>query len=212
MSKDLTFAEAQRHAYSTLSRPFSDKDGTVKNPFYTLPPQITEPAMLIQELPLVTSQKFNFLFAANTAPAATNALNNQNIGQNDVAVIFAIQLLIGYGATVNTRQYYSYGLTPDDNVIYNSVLQGTFETNQLMSSIDTNVFRQQNGTVQAQYDGCALINPLRIFTGKNSVVTFTINTPDISTLGFTANAYVSMRLWCCKGASSAYGDYGKPTM
>lgn len=203
MSKDLTFAEAQRHAFDTLAKE-TKKDGQPNN-FYTPAAQITMPSMLIQELPLAVSTKFIFTFAASDAPKATAALNNVNLGQNDVAVIFAIQLLIGYGATVNTRQYYSYGLSVDDNVVYNSVLKGTFETNDLITGMDTYAFRTQDGTKQSQYDGAMLINPLRIFTGKNSIVNFTLNTPDTSSLGFTADAYVSCRLWIAKGAASATG-------
>jgi len=200
MSKDLTFAEAQRHAFKTLS---SQEINGKPNTFYVDPSQITMPAMLIQEQALTNGSNLKFQFAASNAPVATAVLNNMILNQNDVANMFAIQVLIGYGATRNIRQYYPYGLSNDDNVIYNGQFKMTFETNDLITNGDMNIFRSQNGTVLSQYDGAALINPQRIFTGRTSVVTLSIDPGDISALGFTANAFVSVRLWIAKGAAAA---------
>lgn len=201
MSKDLTFAQAQRHAFETLSS--KTNKGGQANPFFVDPAQITMPAMLIQELPLNNATQLIFNFAASNAPVASAILNNMILNQNDVANMFAIQLLIGYGATRNIRQYYPYGLSVADDVVYKSTLKMTFETNDLITNIDTNIFRSENGTVLSQYDGAALINPQRIFTGRTSIVTVSINPGDVSALGFTPNAFVSCRLWTAKGAASA---------
>jgi hypothetical protein len=201
MSKDLTFEHAQRHAFDTLAAP-TLKNGN-KNNFYVDPAQITMPAMLIQELPLTTAQQLIFNFAATNSAPATAVLNNMILNQNDVANMYAIQVLIGYGATRNVRQYYPYGLSVDDDVVYRSQMKMTFETNDLITNVDTNIFRSENGTVLKQYDGAALFNPQRIFTGRTSVVRISIDPGDVSTLGFTPNAYVSVRLWIAKGAAAA---------
>ena len=195
MSKDLTFADAQRHAFKTL------KDGTAG--FKVPEVQITEPAFLIQEMPLTTANGVPVFQFGSNAPQQTPILNNIVLGENDVFNMFAIQLLIGYGATRNIRQYYSYGLSVSDNVVYNSQMQIKFETNDLITTIDTNSFRTENGTVQSQYDGAQLINPQRIFTGRNSRVNLSINLGDVAPLLFTPDAFISVRLWGALGASAA---------
>lgn len=195
MSKDLAFQNAQRMAFTTLSTPGSK--------FFVRPENITMPAMLIQELPLtVATPLLKFQFGAKT-PLATDQLNNINIGENDVAIIYGIQLLIGYGAFRNSRQYYAYGASVDDDVVYKSRLSMKFETSTLISDMETNIFRAENGTKSEQYDGAALINPLRTYSGRNGLVEVTLDMGNIAALNFTPDAFVSMRLLTGKGAASA---------
>lgn len=194
MSKDLTFDKAQRHAFDTL------KNNT---DFKVNAQLITMPAMLIQEQPLTSANGILTFSFGQDAPQQSPILNNFILGINDVACMYAVQLLIGYGATRNIRQYYSYGLSVDDNVVYNAQMTGKFETNDLISLVDTNTMRSENGTNQSQYDGATLINPQRIFTGRNSRVDLSINMGTVNSLAFTPNAFVSMRVWIALGASSA---------
>lgn len=201
MSKDLTFYYAQRHAFDTIGKQ-TLSDGN-KNNFYVNPAQITMPAFLIQEQPLsITTPIMTFSFGQRTQ-GATPILNNIVIGENDVAIIWGLQILIGYGATRNQRQYQAYGASVDDDVIYKSKLNMMFETNNLISDLETNIFRTENGTDQAQYDGAILINPQRTFTGRVSKVDLILDLGDISTLGFTTNTFVSVRLITGKGAAAA---------
>lgn len=202
MSKDQTFMAAQRLAFSTISTPGTSEH---PNPFYVPASQITMPAFLIQEQPLsITTPQPVFVFGQKTADP-TPILNNVIIGTNDVAIVYGIQLLIGYGATRNVRQYYSYGATLDDDVVYKSKLKMQFETNTLITDIETNLFRSEDGIKQTQYDGCILINPQRIFTGRNSIVNITLDMGDVSPLVFTPNAFISLRLLTGKGAAAATG-------
>lgn len=201
MSKDLSFYYAQRHAFDTIGSQ-TMKNGN-PNPFYVNPAQITMPAFLIQELPLTNATPImQFSFGTKTPPA-TPILNNIIIGENDVAIIWGIQILLGYGATRNVRQYQSYGASVDDDVIYKSKLNMMFETNNLISDLETNIFRKEDGTKTEQYDGAITINPQRTYTGRVSKVDLILDLGDISTLSFTPNTFVSVRLITGKGAASA---------
>src|SRR6187431_1439074 len=172
MSKDLVFDKAMRLAFTNMSSP--EINGN-PNPFYVRADKITMPAMLIQEKPLLASDPNPvFEFAASNSEKPDLILNNIRLAQNDVATVFAFQVLIGYGATKNIRQYFSYGLSVDDDVVYRSKLQVKFESNDLITSIDCNQYRSENGTSQAQYDGAALINPQRTVTGRNSIIQLTL--------------------------------------
>lgn len=199
--KDLTFDRAQRHAFEVMSSP-TRKDGS-PNKFYVPAAMITMPAFLIQEQPLTAANPIMTFDFSSNGPKPNNVLNNIVIGENDAVQNYAWQLLIGYGATKNVRQYYSYGLSISDDVVYKSKMSMKFETNDLITQIDTNVFRYENGTVQQQYDGTTLINPQRQFSGRNSRLQVVLDMGDVSTLTFTPNAFVSVRLWVCLGASSA---------
>lgn len=198
--KELVFMYAQRHAFDTLSNP-----GTVERPnkFYVTPTQITMPSFLIQELPLTNATPIMTFTFGIGAPERSDILNNYVLGQNDVAQIFGLQLLVGYGATRNVRQYQAYGATIADDVVYRANLLMIFETNNLITELETNNFRTEDGTTQKQYDGADVINPQRQFSGRVSKVNINLDLGNIAALIFTPNAFVSMRLLIAKGAAAA---------
>lgn len=201
MSKELTIQHAERRAYDSIaSQKLSDGS---ENPFFVNPVNITMPSFLIQEQALTNaSPTLTFSFGTKSVDKSP-VLNNIILGDNDVACIYGIQVLIGYGANRNRRQYYSYGANIDDDVVYKGRLSVMFETNKLISDIETNIFRSENGINQSQYDGLMLINPQRLLTGRISEFDVILNMGDVNGFAFTANAFVSMRLLCGRGAASA---------
>jgi len=199
MSKELVFFQAQRMAYETLNP--SNPSGQQK--FKVAPTSITIPATLIQELPLTTAtNQLTFVFGTKS-PNGSASLNNIILGDNDIAVVYGVQLLIGQGATVATRIYRAYGPNVQDNVPYNGTLSFQLESNVPVTNIDTLQFRKEDGTNKDQFDGCAVINPLRIITGRISTFNVILNMPDVSTLVFTPNLFVSMRLMIALGQAVA---------
>jgi hypothetical protein len=201
MSKELVFMYAQRHAFDTMASP-TLKDGSANN-FYVRPSQITMPSFLIQEQPLLASTPvMTFEFGIN-APQKSDTLNNIILGQNDIASIYGLQLLIGYGATRVLRQYQAYGASIDDDAVYKSKLSMKFETNTLITDLETNNFRCENGTTQLQYDGADVVNPQRQFSGRVSSVNIILDLGNVAANIFTANTFVSMRMLICKGAAAA---------
>ena len=201
MSKELVFMYAQRHAFEALTR--KEIASGIPNAFYVTPTQITMPSFLIQEQPLtVNTPVMTFEFGIG-APGPSDILNNLILGQNDVAQIYGLQILIGYGATRNIRQYQAYGASIDDDVVYKSKLSMLFETNNLITELETNNFRAEDGTTQKQYDGADVINPQRQFSGRVSKVEIKLDLGNIAALLFTPNAFVSMRLLIAKGAAAA---------
>lgn len=200
MSRELAIQAAERQAFSLLTNP---KLGDSTNPFFTPASNITMPTFLIQEQKLnVSTPDMTFDFSANTQDV-TPVLNNIAIGTNDTICVYGLQLLLGYGANRNRRQYYSYGVSIDDDVVYRSRLTIKFEKSDDVSDIETNIFRNEDGTTQRQYDGVMLINPLRMFTGRISKIGIKLSLGDINGFVFTPDTYVSMRILCARGAGSA---------
>lgn len=202
MSKEDVFFIAQRKAFESLSGKDAVED--VKGgKFRVNPASITIPAALIQEQALTTASNIMSFRFGTQSPVATNALNNIILGDNDIAAIYGVQLLIGQGATVNTRIYRAYGPNVQDNAPYNGVLSMQLESNLPIVNIDTLQFKRDHGTDKDQYDGAAVINPIRIITGRISTFNVVLTMPDISALVFTANLFVSLRLMIALGQATA---------
>lgn len=191
--------EAERRAYNFLAKKESKlPDGTVvANKYYTPENQITMSAQLIQELPYtnaVDSFKFNF---SATAPPTSPTLGNVTLGKTQVFAIYAVQLLIGQGATANNRIYRSRGITVDDDSIYNSTFQMKVETNTYIDDLNGHQFRDV-GTNANEFwaeAGMTLINPIRVVNGELGTFNCSINLLNsISTLTLTANLFLSLRL------------------
>lgn len=200
MSKEDVFFIAQRKAFEALSSANVTK-GSAQ--FKVDPTSITIPAALIQEVPLtpVTNQ-LKFIFGTKS-PIGTPVLNNIILGDNDIAVVYGVQLLIGQGATVNTRIYRAYGPNVQDNVVYNGIIGFQLESNLPVANIDALQFRKEDGTTKDQFDGAAVINPQRIITGRISTFNVILDMPDVNTLVFTPDLFVSMRLLIALGQATA---------
>lgn len=200
MSKEDVFFIAQRKAFETLNA----NNLTVGNKnFKVNPTSITIPAALIQEQPLVnTSNIMTFVFGTKS-PIGTPQLNNIILGDNDIAVVYGIQLLIGQGANVNTRVYRAYGPNVQDNAPYNGIISFQLESNLPVANIDALQFRKEDGTTKDQFDGAAVINPQRIITGRISTFNVILTMPEVSSLTFTSNLFVSMRLLIALGQATA---------
>lgn len=201
MSKEDVFFIAQRKAYDSIAA----KEGvdTGKGQFKVNPTSITIPAALIQELPLTNATNQLVFVFGTKAPVATPLLNNVILGDNDIAVVYGIQLLIGQGANVNTRIYRAYGPNVQDNVVYNSILGMQLESNLPVANIDTLQFRRDHGTDKDQFDGAAVINPQRIISGRVSTFNLILNMPPVQALVFTPNLFVSMRLLIALGQAQS---------
>lgn len=200
MGKEDVFFVAQRKAFESISA------GAVENSnkrFKVNPTSITIPACLIQEQALTTASNVLTFIYGTKSPIGTAALNNVILGDNDIAVVYGIQMLIGQGANVNTRIYRAYGPNVQDNVPYNGILSMQLESNVPVVNIDMLQARKEQGTDKDQFDGCFVINPLRIITGRISTFNIILTMPDVSTLVFTPNLFVSMRLMIALGQAVA---------
>ncbi len=199
MSKEDVFLFAQRKAYDLLSP--SGKTGDPR--FKVKDENITIPAALIQEQALTNAKsRYDFIFGAK-APIGTQILNNIVLGDNDIACVYGIQLLIGQGPLINSRVYRAYGPAVQDNVVYNGTIQIQLESNQPVTNIDTLQFRKEDGTTKDQFDGAAPINPQRIITGRISTFNVSLILPDVAALVFTPNLFISMRLLIALGQAAA---------
>lgn len=181
-----------------------EKLDTNGQPVYLLAPvpenQVTAPAVLTQEILFVnTTQQFNFQFNAN-GPAATAVLNNFRFGDNDIVAVYGIGILLGYGANANNRVYRSFGLTPDDESIYNGQLTLNQESDQPVNLFPMHDFKDTNfGTNYNSYSGVQLIAPKRIMSGQLSRITASINLNNpIGALIITADT-IQMSLYCALG-------------
>lgn len=198
MSKEDVFLFAQRKAFATLT----DPNGPNAK-FNVKPESITIPAALIQEQQLASGNNpMTFVFGTG-APQPTNILNNVILGENDIAVVYGIQLLIGQGPTVANRVYRSYGPATQDNAPYNAIASIQLESNVPVANIDTLQFQKIEGTDRDQFDGAAVVNPQRIITGRISKFNVILTMKDISASVFTPNLYVSMRLLIALGQAMA---------
>lgn len=200
MSKEDVFFIAQRKAFETLSAANVTQG---QQSFKVKPESITIPAVLIQEQALTSASNVMTFVFGTKSPIGTNALNNVILGDNDIACMYGIQLLIGQGATVNTRIYRAYGPNLQDNTPYNGMIGMQLESNLPVTNIDALQFKRDHGTDKDQYDGAAVINPLRIITGRISTFNLVLTMPDVSTLTFTSNLFVSMRLLIALGQATA---------
>lgn len=180
---------------------------TIPNKYYVNPINVTMPATLTQEIPWInTSQQLQFDFSINGPGQTPGTNNNIVLGKNNVAVIYAMQLLFGEGSNAANRIYRSFGNTPNDDSLYNSVLQVKMEQSTLVDKVDVRDFRDVPDvlTASASEFGKLLINPVRIVTGELGFFSVFINLLNpISTLVITDNMFVSMRLKIGFGQASA---------
>jgi len=213
----------QRLAFSVLTTPVSEVTATeqqaaqfgcsagervkIPNKYAVTPINVTMPATLTQEIPWVnTNQQLSFDFSINGPAQVAGTNNNILLGKNNVAVIYAMQLLFGEGANSANRIYRSFGNTPNDDSLYNSIVQMKIEQSTLVDKIDGRDFRDvPNVVTEGSADmGKILINPVRIVTGELGFFSVFINLLNpISTLVLTANMFVSMRLKIGFGQASA---------
>lgn len=201
MSKEIVFFQSQRRAFDVLANP-TLKDGS-PNKNYVRPESITIPSILIQEQQLTNANNtYSFNFGTKSIDG-TDVLNNVILGDNDIAVVYGIQVLLGQGATKNIRQYRAYGPSVQDNVVYNGLMSIKLEQNTLVNKMDMISFRKEHGTFQDQWDGAIAINPLRIVTGRVSTFSVNVDLPKVNGLTFTPNLFISVRLLIALGQASA---------
>lgn len=155
---------------------------------------ITAPACIIQEQAFVnTVNNYTFEFGTS-APAPTAALGNKILGQNNVMVICALQILIGYGANANNRRYFSRGITQDDNSLYapSVELLLQLESNQPIQKFSTKQFYEEGSYINGS--GMVPIQPLRVLTGLVSRFQVVINFPNpITGLTLSNNMFISVQ-------------------
>lgn len=213
----------QRLAYSVLTNPYSEviageteaarfavKAGDrvkIPNKYYVNPLNVTMPATLTQEIPWVnTTQNFAFDFSINAPIQVPGTNNNVLLGKNNVAVVYAMQFLFGEGTNSANRIYRSFGNTPNDDSVYNSIVQIKMEQSTLIDKVDARDFRDIPAVITegaAEY-GKLLINPVRIITGELGFFSVFVNLLNpISTLVITPNMFLSMRLKIGFGQASA---------
>lgn len=201
--KSIVMADAQ------IAARMSCKEGDaveVPNKYYVNPINVSNPATLVQETAWVnTGQQLSFDFTIN-GPNPSATLNNIPLGKNNVFVIFGIQILFGEGANANNRIYRSFGNTPNDDSLYNSIVQMKMEQSTLLDKVDGRNFRDVPSVLTEAHpdDGLLLIQPLRIVTGELGFFSVFINLINpISALVITSNMFVSMRLRGAFGQASA---------
>lgn len=202
---------AQRHAYDTLIREGMNVQTSagskfIPNPYRVKAENISISAQLIQEQAFVNTQNiFTFDFSQN-APPKTAVLNNVQLGANNVFVIYGLQLLLGEGASGNTRVYRSFGLTANDESIYNSTVSLKLEQSTLIDKMNGLEFKDFENSPSNFWNqaGMTLINPQRILTGRLGVFEIDITLLNsIAGIVLTANTFLSMRLHGALGQASA---------
>jgi|SRR6185312_473580 len=209
-----TNMEAERRAIAFLTSPNKRviKDGvatTEGNTHFVRGTQITSPVTLIQELPFVnTTQSYTFNFN-NSAPNPSSTLNNVLLPKNNVAAVYALQILFGVGANANNRQYYSHGFTADDDSMYNSNVSMQIEDQTKINLVTGYEFKDVYPS-PLQVDGLSglcIINPIRILSGEMGIwsVNLSLLNP-ITTLKLTSNSFISCRLKVVMGQASGQGQ------
>lgn len=206
----LTARESVVKASAQQAAQFACKEGdqvSIPNKYYVTPINVTMPATLTQEIPWVnTNQTLQFDFSINGPQQVPGTNNNIPLGKNNVAVIYAMQLLFGEGANSANRIYRSFGNTVNDDSLYNSIVQMKMEQSTLVDKIDGRDFRDVPDVITAASAdlGKLLINPVRIVTGELGFFSVFVNLLNpISTLVLTAEMFVSMRLKIGFGQASA---------
>lgn len=179
----------------------------IRNKYAVDPLNVTMPATLTQETPWVTTtNSFMFNFAINGPDQVPGTNNNISLGLNNVFVIYGIQILFGEGANAANRIYRSFGNTPNDDALYNSVVQIKMAQSTLIDRVDGRSFRDVPEVLTAASEdlGMVLINPARIITGDLGSFQVFINLLNpISALVITANMFISVRLKGAWGQASA---------
>lgn len=192
-----TVQAAERRAFDMLVTPPAGMEK-----FKVKGSQITSPGKLVQELQL-TNANNNYVFEfGQNAPVNSAQLNNITLGQNNVAAVYGLQVLLGYGANGNTRQYATSGININDNVIYNGIGQMNIESSTPVDKVDLRDFQTtffQGATVMETYAGLILINPIRFVSGQVSKFQFQMNLQSIAGVPVSANCFISVRLWCVVG-------------
>lgn len=204
---------AERRAFEMLSEPMikqksasTGQESMVRNPWFVNPKFITSPAILIQEQAYAAATgQYIFDFSIN-GPDKSATLNNVKLPQNNIAAIYAMQLLIGKGDTAVSREYFSTSFSVADRSIYNSNLQMKIETDTVIDNFDCQFFNEIPETPGMINKESSLIPivPIRILTGKLGVFQIII-TPrnSLSALTLTSGQFLSMRLHAVMGQASA---------
>lgn|ERR1700753_220793 len=177
------------------------------NQFMTTSRLITMPGTLKQEIPYTAQNEFEFNFASQSSPPASATLGNITLAENNVAAVYGIRLRIGYGANTMTRTYQAYGNTLSDDFIYQSTSKLTVESENQMTNFNTNDFREvpeDAPTSQDKYSGFMLINPIRLFSGKLGILTFTIRclSNPVGLVDVTPNAFLECTWFIAYGQAS----------
>lgn len=170
----------------------------IPNEYYVDPINVTCPATLTQELAWAnTNNTLQFDFSLDGPVFVAGVNNNIPLGKNNVAAIYGIQLRFGEGTNSANRIYRSFGNTPNDNALYNSIISVKVENSVLIDKVDGQDFLEVPDIITAvsKDSGLTLINPLRVVTGELGFFSVFINMRNpISTLVMSANMFVSMRL------------------
>lgn len=205
--------EAERKAFEVITAPSMDiKDDTgkicqVENKYWVNPLNVTMPMNLVQEIPWVnTTQNNNFDFSINAPAQVPGTNNNVILGQNNVFVCYGIQILFRDGASSANGVYRSFGNTPNDDSLYNSVVSIRMEQSTLIDKVNGQNFRDVPNAVTEfnALDGMLLINPVRIVSGKLGTFMLSINLLNpISALVISASQFISVRLRGAYGQASA---------
>ncbi len=187
MERSLPIQRAQRHAFSTLIKGVGNIKPINEN-------NITIPGIIQQEISYInTVSVYRFRFGSD-AIAATAALNNFLLGDNDVIQVYGIQVLFGYssGTDKTNRVYRAYGVTPSDDALYNGEMSMEFESTSPVAFMQMSQFRDEN--TWDGNNGLVLINPHRLVTGRMSKFNVIIDLDDISGLTITTGAYIITKL------------------
>lgn len=206
---------AQRGAFELLTATHTEtitqsgEKGRIPNDFSVKPENVTSPANLVQEQPWVnTTNQFEFDFSINGQPAGAQAPNTNNVvlGKTNIAVCYGLQILFGEGTDPATRIYRSFGITPNDNSIYNSVVSFKYEQSTLVDKMNGLMFRDVYNS-PLEFDalsGMILWQPLRVITGEIGTFKGVINIlGNISAKILSANMFLSMRPLIVFGQASA---------
>lgn len=156
------------------------------NPYFVDPRYITEPATLVQELPIQNPaiQQYQFDFSINGPQQTPGTNNNVTIGKNNVFAFYGIQLLLGTpglnslgNLTSALMDYNSSGTFLGDFQVYNSILQLRIESALYVDKFNGLSFRDEyfGGSDKWNEQGLILINPLRVVTGELGTFQFALN-------------------------------------
>jgi len=205
--------EAERRAFELLTlSTMQEKDSNgnlceVKNRYWVDPIDITMPALLSQELAWTNANtELEFNFSINGPQQAPGVNNNVVIPQNAVYAIYGLRVRFGDGANAANRIYRSFGLTPNDDALYNSIHSMKFEQSDLIDKIDGQSFHDTPDVATAtnMLDGMLLINPVRFITGKLGTFLYKIRMLNpINALVMSANATVKVDLRGAFGPAKA---------
>jgi len=174
----------------------------VPNKYYSQPSYVTSPYTLVQEIAYTAAGPYQFNFTAVQAPAPSATLNNRVLSINQTVCIYGIQILQGEGASAVNRIYRSYGITQNDNAIYNSTINMQLETNTLIDGIDGQNFKDTPNSSTETWNnmGLILIQPLRIFNADlGRLFVNIVPNNSLSALTLTSNIFLSFRLLCVLG-------------